>query len=508
VTLSAPSFAIRGALRPGFAGARRGRDLLVMDGRIRALGFAAARSEGVPTFHLRDDWVVLPAFRDPHTHLLGLAAASLSLDCRAERVPTVAAALVLLLGAAATSLPGSWIRMAGFDDALVAERRLPTAMELDAAAGDHPVVLRHRTGHGVVLNSRAVAALGDRDLRPGELVDPAALPDHLHPLSRADLERALGECTTALARAGVVAVGDATADNDVSRLELLVDLVSRGVVAQDVTFMPGAEQLEAFVRAGRRFGDRFGRLRIGHAKILPRHGDDAWLQAAVAAAHGAGWPVAIHVLDPAELDVALSALTRSGRPDGLPRDRLEHVASCLPDQIDAVGAAGVDVVSNPAFLAARGVKYVRELTPLERDWLYPVRSLRARGVRVAAASDCPVTDALPMDSVRGAVLRGAGATRFAPGEAVDVAAAFAMVTEDAARVMGGGSGRIEAGAAADLVVLDRDPLLAGIDGPAEIEVLGTFRAGLPLFASDALLARRVDGRSSAGLTEDAGALLF
>jgi predicted amidohydrolase YtcJ len=61
--------------------------------------------------------------------------------------------------------------------------------------------------------------------------------------------------------------------------------------------------------------------------------------------------------------------------------------------------------------------------------------------------------------------------------------------------MDGGCGRIAVGEPADLVVLDHDPSLGGsrLD---EARVLGTFRAGVALFASDELLDRAGGGRLS------------
>jgi predicted amidohydrolase YtcJ len=511
VNAPAPSFAMLGAVRPACSNVRCGPGVLVDAGRVRAVGAPAEDADRSSTFYLRDEWVVVPAFRDPHLHLLGMAAAELSVDVRAERAPTLAAALAALREAAAAARPGTWVRAFGIDEMLIPDERLPSLRELDEAVGDHPLVARHRSGHGALLNTRASAALagaGRGKLRPGVLLDQAVLPDPLLPVTRPDIEAALRDRSRRLAEAGVVAVGDATVANDVGRLELLCDFVRRGVIAQDVTFMPGIEHLPEMVEDGWSFDDRFGRLHVGHAKVLPQPDDD--LAHLVAGARSAGWPVAVHVLDAAELDEALGALG-GDRPGGLPPDRLEHVGLCLPEQLAAIAAAGVDVVSNPAFLAARAAKYIRALTPIERDWLYPVRSLRARGVRVAAASDGPVTDALPLDGVRAAVRRGAGGARFAPAEAVDAAAALAMVSEDAASVMDGGRGRIEVGAPADLVVLDRDLLAggAGLDGLDGATVIGTFRAGVPLFVSDALLERAGNDRlAESALTRAPGGLLF
>ena len=52
--------------------------------------------------------------------------------------------------------PGEWITGAGWDEGKLAERRYPTAADLDAAAPGNPVWLMHTTGHYGVANSLAL----------------------------------------------------------------------------------------------------------------------------------------------------------------------------------------------------------------------------------------------------------------------------------------------------------------------------------------------------------------
>jgi predicted amidohydrolase YtcJ len=188
-------------------------------------------------------------------------------------------------------------------------------------------------------------------------------------------------------------------------------------------------------------------------------------------------------------------------------DRLEHLALCLPEQLEGVRRSGVDVVTNPGFLVSRAKKYAHELTSLEQDWLYPVRSLMRKGVHVAAASDAPVTDASPLETVQAAVRRGEDATRFASAEAVGLGAALGMVTHEAARVMDASPGLLRRGTPADFVVLAGDPLVTDPAALPDVQVLGTFRSGVPIFAAPELL-ERMDGVAVNGsvLTPAAGAL--
>lgn len=483
------TFAILGRVRPDVRGGRDRAALLVRDGRIYGYEAeaSAAVAAGAPVLRLPERWLVHPAFRDPHVHLLGMAAASLSIDCRAERAPDLAALFGVLRAAAASKPPGTWLRAFGYDEALLLERRGPDPAELAAAVPEHPLVLRHRTGHLALLNRRACAELERHGVaasaeRP---IPHEALPDGLAPLQLDALEQAVGALSEQLARAGVVAVGDATAANDGERLATLRRMRERGVLRQDVMFMPGVEHLGELAAQGLAYGER-GDVSIGHAKVIPRDGDgEDWLRGALAEARSAGFCVAVHVLDPEQLDAALRALAVNPAPHG-GRDRIEHLALCLPEQLEQVARAGVAVVSNPAFLLARARKYAHELSALERSWLYPIGSLLDRGMLVAAGSDAPVTECAPLLGAQAAVSRGADSA----SERVDVDAALGLISHGAAAVLGAGDGRLAPGRPADLVILDEDPRVVEPGRISRLRVLATLKSGNTLFAAPEVAERR------------------
>jgi predicted amidohydrolase YtcJ len=66
--------------------------------------------------------------------------------------------------------PGDWITGAGWDEGKLAERRYPTAADLDAVAPDNPVWLLHTTGHYGVANAYAMKLAGVSAVSP----DPPA----------------------------------------------------------------------------------------------------------------------------------------------------------------------------------------------------------------------------------------------------------------------------------------------------------------------------------------------
>jgi predicted amidohydrolase YtcJ len=145
--------------------------LAVRDGRIAATAgpddrrdlLAAWRGPG--TVMIDDPGlVVLPAFVDTHNHLM-LAAQNI-LGVPVSRAADIPGLVRLIRERAALTPPGQWIRSAAdWHELGLAERRLPTAAELDEATTDHPVLLQ-RGGHNGVLNSAGLAAGRHRPRHP------------------------------------------------------------------------------------------------------------------------------------------------------------------------------------------------------------------------------------------------------------------------------------------------------------------------------------------------------
>jgi predicted amidohydrolase YtcJ len=86
--------------------------------------------------------VVLPAFVDTHNHLM-LAAQNI-LGVPVSPAADIPGLVRLIRERAALTPPGQWIRSAAdWHELGLAERRLPTAAELEEATTDHPVLLQH-----------------------------------------------------------------------------------------------------------------------------------------------------------------------------------------------------------------------------------------------------------------------------------------------------------------------------------------------------------------------------
>ena len=101
---------------------------------------------------------VLPAFADSHEHLMEASRNTLLVPV--DKARSIAELTGMVAAAARDAAPGEWILTSiGWHESNLAENRVPTLAELDAAAPDHPVLAR-RGGHFAVVNSAALRAAG------------------------------------------------------------------------------------------------------------------------------------------------------------------------------------------------------------------------------------------------------------------------------------------------------------------------------------------------------------
>jgi predicted amidohydrolase YtcJ len=136
--------------------------LAVRGGRIVAVGSDAAVKAligpGTRVIDLRGR-AATPGLNDAHAHVLETGMGDLfEIDLsQAARINDITAAVA---ARAAKTAPGAWIVGGGWDEGKLAERRYPTAAELDAAAPDNPVWLENTTGHYGVANTAALKLAG------------------------------------------------------------------------------------------------------------------------------------------------------------------------------------------------------------------------------------------------------------------------------------------------------------------------------------------------------------
>ncbi|QEV16546.1 amidohydrolase [Streptomyces alboniger] len=157
-------------LRPGATA------LAVRAGRITALGddgdiaaYVGPRTRVVDALGCR----VVPGLNDSHLHVIR-GGLNYVLELRWDGVTSLRQALAMLREQAGRTPKGQWIRVVGGWTAdQFAERRMPTAAELTAAAPDTPVFVLHLY-QSAILNRAAVRAAGftrdTPDPRGGQIV--------------------------------------------------------------------------------------------------------------------------------------------------------------------------------------------------------------------------------------------------------------------------------------------------------------------------------------------------
>jgi len=110
---------------------------------------------------------VVPGFHDAHNHCVFFGMSLDELPLSTPPVHSLGDIYDAVAGAAREKAPGEWIIGAGYNQNRLAERRHPTAAELDRVAPQHKVWLRHTSGHMAVVNGAVLGAIG---------IDDAAVP--------------------------------------------------------------------------------------------------------------------------------------------------------------------------------------------------------------------------------------------------------------------------------------------------------------------------------------------
>ncbi|HLZ70905.1 MAG TPA: amidohydrolase family protein [Dehalococcoidia bacterium] len=476
--------------------------LLIRDGRIAAVGTDADVRAAAGTRYDAIDCggdLLLPAFVDAHIHLLAYAAGLASVDCSPAAAPDIPALLAAIAARAVISEPGRWIRAVGYRETELRERRHPTRWELDAAAPANPVRLIHASGHGCVLNSRALWLSGigleseepagghiGRRLKDGEpdgllLGMNAAVERAVPPAEYADLRTQVAEADRRLLAQGITAVQDMGVQNDAATLAMFERLRQDGALSVALTPAIG---IEPFL-AGNLPPGWTGMVKIVIEELGDElHPDAVTLGAQIGAIHARGARAAVHCIGRQAVQQAIAAFETLAQrePIRARRHRLEHAALCRPQEAGRAAALGLLVVCNPGLLRPNGDRYLRDLPAGDLPWLHNPATFAAAGIPVAIGSDAPVGPPDALGSIAAAASRLSASGQRLPGKVAPLADALRAHTLHAANA--GGSererGALRPGAAADLVRLPAaafaDPAVLGGSRPRVMQA-GIWRDG-------------------------------
>jgi len=433
---------------------------------------------------------VLPGFTDSHVHFPTWALAQR--QAKLDGCASLAEALDRIRAS-------GWKRGYGWRDAEWPDGP-PTRRALDAIS-DEPVAMWSKDYHSLWLNSAALALAGgdlevdggvverDADGEPtGVLREESAWrfkDKHLAVPADEYLDAMRAGVRLAHAR-GVTCVHDK--DGWLGAAGLWQQLEPQLRVWQSIP----ADRLPELRALSLRSGVGSPLLRLGYLKVFmdgTLGSQTAWmmdgsgvritsgeeLAEIVRAGAEAGWPVGVHAIGDRANREALDAFESTRdlwQPLGL-RQRIEHAQCLSPDDVGRFAQIGV-AASVQFTHAPSDEELARRFWPDKLDGVYSFRSLLESGAVLANGSDAPVEELDPWAGVLAAVLR-----HWRPDQRLTVEEALhatcvapAWISHDE-RVRG----TLLPGRAADLVVLDRDPLSIEPDELPEVEVVATMVVG-------------------------------
>ena len=486
--------------------------------------------------------LLAPGFVDSHVHLTetGIALDSLQLSgvrSASELLDAVAGFCVSASSAGGTVLGHGW------DETTWADATLPSAEELERAAGGRRVYLSRVDVHSALVSSSLAAAAGLEGMDgsgTGSQVKGAA-----HTASRLEARRlpaaALrGYQQQALAEAaanGYVALAEMAAPHigSVEDLQLAAAWNTGPVDVPEI--LPYWGQLAGSAEHARSILDGLGVPVLGLAGDLnidgsigsrtaalradysdaPGERGSLYLSVAEAAAHLAacsllGIQAGFHVIGDAGLDAALDALDQAAAEVGEQKvraagHRFEHVELADAGAISRLAKYSVSVSAQPGFDAAWGgeASLYQQRLGARRHGMNPFASFYAAGVPICFGSDSPVTPLRPWASVRACLQHNN------PAEQISARAAFLGHTRAgwrAARYRNPMAGQLVPGAPASFAVWEveelmvqvadgrvqswstdpraRTPLLPALDTGSEPVCLQTVRDGRELYSSGSL----------------------
>lgn len=510
--------------------------------RILAVGDVAEAAE------LRDDGTImvdlkgatlLPGFYDAHSHFMRAGYyGKYYTDVASSPVGSIKTAEDIrkrVMETAADTPKGEWVRCVAYDDTGIAEQRHLTVAELDAMCPEHPLFLRHVSGHVGLANSLAlkIAGIGKETTDPpggmirrdangvptGLLEEPSAMDlvqDMMPQTTRAEWLESIRHAGRMYAAKGVTTAQEGGATDDM--WDAYFDAHAQGLLSCRVQILPRHGSF-SFSRVSRtQAGTQLtpdSMLSLGAAKIF----QDGSLQAytgslsnpyyailnphlpggplyrgysirsqreltdIVVKYHKDGWQVAIHGNGDQAIDEILNAFeaAQQAYPRADARHTIIHCQTVREDQLDRISRLGV----MPSFFVVHTYYWGDRhrdifLGPCRARRISPLQSALARNIKFTNHNDTFVTPIDPLLSVWSAVNRLTSSGKVLGEEQrVNVVDALRSVTIWAARQFCEETikGSLEPGKLADMVVLGENPLASPTERIRDIPVVATIVGG-------------------------------
>lgn len=481
---------------------------------------------------------LLPGFIDAHGHFSGVSRYADLLDLSSPpvggitSVDDIVRALRLRIEQQRIP-PGELVFGFGYDDSLLAETRHPNRDDLDRASTNHPIVVRHVSGHLLAANSMALQQAGItsatenpqggiiRRRQGGQEPDGvmeetamAAFPGSSANMSADKLSRLRREAIDIYAGYGITTIQDAnisTGYAELLRAEAAAEPYAVDIVAIIMANPLSDEELQA-VNVDQTYT---GGFRIGGVKFTldgSPQGRTAWMsqpytegppgQDADYVAYPSyspeaymarmpdllarGVPVLAHANGDAAIQLMIDGIDEAvaGKPLPDHRSVAIHAQLARPDQLDAFKRLGIV----PSYYSVHpyfwGDWHRRSFGEERASFISPVKATVERGIPFTVHNDSPV---VPPDIMRLISITVNRQTRsgyvLGPDQRATVEEALYAVTQGAAYQYfeEDEKGSITVGKRADFVILEQNPLTADPQELEDIAIVETFARGRSVY---------------------------
>jgi len=450
----------------------------------------------------------LPGLHDCHVHMMSTGLSAIGIDlyhCRSINE------VLETLTKEKTNNHQEWIFGNRLDESRLAEKRPPTASELDVCFKDRPVYLVDRGLHYTQVNTIALEMIAFAEDEAGLSRDQAGnLTGRLHSqansharkyffdkMTREQRETAIRHTAQTAVEMGVTTIhamegGDLSSDQDIPVfLDIIEDLPVHVVLHWCATKVADAVEkglkiIGTDILLDGSIGSRTAAFKEPYADDQQAVGElyysDEWVTDYIENAHKAGLQTGFHAIGQRAISQVLNCLERALNrfPVADHRFRIEHFG--FPDQRDIRRAASLGAVisTQPAFTYLRGGPdsvYAERLGEKRNRRAYPLREFLDAGIVVSGGSDSNVTPINPILGIHAAVNPPYRQNAISPAAALRLFTIDGAFTAREEKVRGS----LTPGKAADITVLDQNPLAVAPDAIKDIEVMMTIYQGKIVF---------------------------
>jgi predicted amidohydrolase YtcJ len=479
---------------------------------------------------------VVPGFNDAHLHpspKYPFESVHSSIELGPAQVKNMDELVDLLKKKAAITPEGIPIRGFGYQDTKLGGH--PTKQILDKVALNHPVIIRHSSGHISAVNSYVLKSGGitkdtpdppggsfdrDADGTPNgvcresalsRVLKSAKLKESNPPTEKEELdayrkafEIYLSNGVTSVTEAGSSFPKMATykklqAQGLALRINLLIseshldEVIQKGITrgyGNENLKISGIKTFHGNSLSGRTcwLNDPYDMVNPETGKKdyygIPPKRTQAELDSLFFKIHSHGLQIGCHSNGDREIEMVLNSLEKIQKlkPRSNSRHRIEHCSVTNESILKRVKSDSVVIVLH-SYIYEHADKMI-VFGQARWDWMFPNRKAIDMGIAVAQHSDDPVSQAIPMIRIQSLATRTSA-------EGIVIAEKQKILPEEAIKLwtLGGAyasfeekvKGSIEVGKFADMVVLSEDPTKMDLFKIKDIKVLQTIIGGKVVF---------------------------